>query len=461
MAVHTSGLPETLPSTAGIDTAARAVRKVGTDASGIYDDVKTEWDKLGQYFSSPHTDKVTSAVPTVMRPYVDASETLTDEVAKALEAFSDDISGLKTRYDNVKEQAAGHNAIAYDDRPDDYWDTNRSIQREIDAVAGLYDAAVEKCANAIRGLNPALGDYSGVGDLTGAVTDGADILEGVGLTAAHFKYKNGKLWFEFNTSANPFAQTTPVRHRISAGTLNRLGVPSSYIERLQASQGADPQRVSSNSTTRMLRGIDAQSPLGLLLARYPHLKNTRFNIRGQDVSLRVQLTRGNGTPPGSAGQANGRVRLPGWIDSANRFANGPAGKFLTAADYGATALGAYSEGYNESLLRNPDLSQAEHARVAATDAAVVTGSKAVGEVVGTAVGRGVGAAVGQALIPIPGVGAAVGGFLGGLAGGWIGGEIGEAVGGAINDLRHGDVGSLGEAAVDAGKKVLSSLNPFD
>ncbi|MDN5814097.1 MAG: hypothetical protein L0H40_13825, partial [Micrococcaceae bacterium] len=58
------------------------------------------------------------------------------------------------------------------------------------------------------------------------------------------------------------------------------------------------------------------------------------------------------------------------------------------------------------------------------------------------------------------VGAAVGGFVGGLAGGWVGGQVGNAIGSTINDLRHGDIGSIGEAAKETGKKILKSLNPF-
>jgi hypothetical protein len=461
MPVSISALPDTLPDTAAIDAAASAVRKVGTDSSGIYDDVKAGWDTLRPHFQSPHTEKVMTAVPTVMKPFITASEDLTNQVGTALEAYSDDIAGLKTRYNNVKERASTHNGIAFADRADDYATENAEIQTEINAVAGLYDAAVEKCSSAIRGLNPSTGWYDGVNNATDLTGKGVDILEGAGFAASQMTYRNGKLFFEFNSASNPFQATPPSSHRISTGVLNRLNVPDSYIQRLVDSQGPNPTRVSNGATRRMLDGINPQSALGLLLAKYPHLKNTKFNINGQNVNLRVQLTRGPGTPPGAAGVRNGPVRLPGALDNINRIASGPAGKLLTGADYAATAMGAYSDGYNESLLRDPSLSAAEHAQTAATDAAIVTGGKAVGEVVGTAVGRGAGAVVGQALIPIPGVGAAVGGFVGGMVGGWVGGEIGSAVGGAINDLRHGDVGSLGEAAVDAGKKVLSSLNPFD
>lgn len=464
MSVDTSSLPDKLPDTGTIDTRAAAVRKVGTQSKDIRDDVQSDWSGLDAVFESPHQDKVFSAVTTVMSPYIDAVGTVTDDTATALEDFSSAISNLKSRYDAVKEQASTHNALEGDDRPDDYWTANGEIQREINAVAGLYDDAVKTCADKISKLNPLFGDAAKTaGTVNGYSGHAKNALEALGLTVSSLEFRNGKLFFKFNSDANDFkAKGMPGRFSIKEGTLRKLGVPNSYIERLAESQKATgPERVSKNAGTAMLHNLDPKTPLGALVAKYPWLKNTKFSVHGQKVELKVQLTRGSGSHQGGRHARTGPVKLPKALDKVNKFANGPAGKLLNVVGAGVTFAGTYTEGYNDSLLRNPDMSPAEHRAEAAKDAAVVTASEQVGTVVGTAVGRGVGAAVGQAIIPIPGVGAAVGGFVGGLAGGWLGGTVGNAIGSTINDIRHGDIGSVGEAVMDTGKKVLSSLNPFD
>lgn len=464
MSVNISSLPDKLPNTATIDTRAAAVRKVGTQSSDIRDDVQGHWSGLSAVFESPHQDKVFSAVTTVMSPYIDAVGTITDDTATALEDFSTAIAGIKARYDAVKEQAATHNALEGDDRPDDYWTKNADIQAEINAVGGLYDDAVKTCADTISKLNPMYGDTANnVGTAYGAATTYAlPALKALGLTASSLSFRNGQLHFKFNSDANSFKQRgLPGRFSIKEGTLKRLGVPNSYIERLVDSQAPSGERVSKNAGQAMLRDLDPKSALGGLVAKYPWLKNTKFSVHGQRVELKVQLTRGAGSHRGGSHARTGPVKLPKALDKINKFANGPAGKLLTVVGAGTTFAGTYTDGYNDSLIRNPEMSPDEHKTEAVKDAAIVTGAEQVGSVVGTAVGRGAGAAIGQAIIPIPGVGAAVGGFLGGLAGGYVGGVVGNAIGSTINDIRHGDIGSVGEAVADTGKKVLSSLNPFD
>ncbi|WP_417217598.1 hypothetical protein [Arthrobacter sp.] len=464
MTVSTASLPEKLPDTGAIDTAAAAVRKVGTDSHEIRKDVQSDWSGLPGVFESPHQALVYSAVKTVMKPYTDAVKTLTNDTATALEGFSSDISGLKQRYDDVKKQASAHNALEGDDRPDDYGTKNADIQAEINAVSRLYDDAVKECADKISKLNPLYGDGAKTaGKAYGAVSTYAlPALKALGLTADSLEFRNGQLIFKYNSDANDFKKTgLPKKFSIKEGTLKKLGVPNSYVERLVDSQKPSGDRVSKNAGKNMLHNLDPKSPLGALVAKYPWLKNSKFSVHGQKVDLKVQLTRGSGSHRGGPHARTGPVKLPKALDKVNKFANGPAGKLLTVVGAGTTFAGTYTEGYNESLIRNPDMSPGEHRAEAAKDAAIVTGAEQVGSVVGTAVGRGAGAAIGQAIIPIPGVGAAVGGFLGGLAGGYVGGVVGNAIGSTINDIRHGDIGSVGEAVGSTLKDIGSSLNPFD
>ncbi|WP_372698989.1 hypothetical protein [Arthrobacter sp. JSM 101049] len=399
---------------------------------------------------------------TVMSPYVDAVGTVTDDTATALEDFSSAISNLKGRYDAVKEQASQHNALEGEDRPDDYWTTNGEIQREINAVSRLYDDAVETCADKISKLNPLVADLTKpAGTVNGLSGHTKNALASLGLAGSSLEFRDRKIFFTYNSEANLFKEkSNPGRFSIQERTLKRLGVPNSYIERLADSQKAtDPERVSKNAGKEMLHRLDSKSPLGALAAKYPWLKNTKYSVHGRKVELKTQLTRGGGTPGRHA--APGPARLPKALDKVNKFANGPAGKVLSVVGAGATFTGTYTEGYNDSLIRNPDMTPAQHQAEAAKDAAVVTASEQVGSMVGTAVGRGAGAALGQAVIPIPGVGAAIGGFVGGMAGGWLGGIVGGAVGSTINDIRHGDIGSVGEAVGGTLKDIGSSLNPFD
>ncbi|GAA1355910.1 hypothetical protein GCM10009596_04000 [Arthrobacter rhombi] len=461
MSVSTASLPEKLPDTGAIDTAAAAVRKVGTKSHEIRKDVQSDWSGLEGVFKSPHQALVYSAVKTVMKPYTDAVKTLTNDTATALEDFSSDISGLKQRYDDVKKQASAHNALEGDDRPDDYGTKNADIQAEINAVSRLYDDAVKDCANTISTLNPLVADLSKpAGTVGGLSGDAKNALEILGVTTKSLEFRDRKIFFKYNSEANVFSEKKlPRKFSINEGTLKKLGVPNSYIERLVDSQKPSGDRVSKNAGKKMLHNLDPKSPLGALVAKYPWLKNTKYSVDGRKVTLKASLTRGPGQPGRHA--APGPARLPKAFDKVNKLANGPAGKILSGVGIASTFAGTYTEGYNDSLIRNPDMTPGEHRAEAAKDAAIVTGAEQVGSVVGTAVGRGAGAAIGQAIIPIPGVGAAVGGFLGGLAGGYVGGVVGNAIGSTINDIRHGDIGSVGEAVKDTGKKVLSSLNPFD
>lgn len=461
MAVTTTGLPTTFPDATGIDAAARRIRAVGTNTDSIRDDVQTGWSGLGAVFKSPHQDRVYAAVTTVMGPFVEATVSVTDGAATALETFADEMTALKARHDNVVARAQTHNQIPWSEQETDYWNDNSEVQLEVNAVAGIYDSAVAKCSSALRNLIPSVAPTAqALGGATEPIGNGLDLLEAAGITASQFTFKNGKLFFSFGPDNDFGGQLERTQFRINPGSLERLGVPDSYIERLQASQGPTPLRMSNNATQGMLREVAPSSALGILVNRYPWLKNTKLNGTGANMNLSVQLTRGQGLPPGTSGAANGSVGILRPLKKVENLFNGPTGKLLGVAGVGLTFAGSYTEGYNGSLQRNPGMTDAEHQWEATKDAGVQTAATEIGAVVGTGVGRVAGAALGQALIPIPGVGAAVGGFVGGLVGGWVGGNVGGAVGGFINDMRHGDK-SFGDAALDAGKNLLSSFNPFD
>lgn len=460
MAVHTAGLPATFPSSAAIDAAARLISATGTVTDSIRDDVQTHWNGMNAVFKSPHQAKVYTAVSEVMSPFIDATVLVTEGAAKALEAFADDMTNLKARYDNVVSRAGSHNGTSWADQDDDYWSTNGEVQREVNAVAGLYDAAVAKCSGALQNLIPVAGvDAKDANRITTFASNGLDLLEAAGVGAAQFTFKNGKLLFQYGPGNNFGRDMRDSPFRIGAGSLERLGVPDSYIQRLANSQGPNAVRMSNNFTQNMIRDAAPGSALAAMTARYPWLKNIKLNGTGNNMNFQMQVTPGPRVPPGTQGVANGTAGILKPLKKAEELFKGPTGKLLGAVGYGLTFAGSYTEGYNGSLQRNPGKSEGEHHLEATKDAATITAASGIGAAVGTGVGRVAGAALGQALIPIPGVGAAVGGFVGGLVGGWVGGNIGGAVGGLLNDIRHGDK-SFGEAALDAGKNLLSSFNPF-
>lgn len=204
MAVYMTGLPEALPNPAAIDDAAWDVRSVGVYSDSIRDEVQGEWKNLGAVFKSPHQDRVYSAVTKVMGPYIDATMALTDDAAKALEAFADDMTALRSRFENIRSRAATHNAVPFVDQDTEYWQDNTEVQNEVDAVAGLYDAAVDRCASALRKLNPSMpGGLETAATVAGKMGDGKELLKAAGLGASHFTFRDGKLFFSFTQTSTP------------------------------------------------------------------------------------------------------------------------------------------------------------------------------------------------------------------------------------------------------------------
>lgn len=234
MGVVTSPLPDKLPDTAAIDSKAKAVRKVGTDCGDIRDDVHSHWSGLGAVFESPHQDKVYAAVTPVLSPPIDAVGTVTDDTAKALEDFSSKIASLKARYDAVVSRAASPNDLVEEARPDDYWATDGDIQLEISAVAELYDEVVSTCASTITELNPLFGGgLKNANTAAGYGEHALNALEALGVTTSSFEYRDGKLFFVYNSDRNDHREEfQPKRYGITEKRLQKLGVPKSYAERI-------------------------------------------------------------------------------------------------------------------------------------------------------------------------------------------------------------------------------------
>ena len=464
MSVDTSQLPASLPSEGAITPAARGVRSLGTTVSGHYSTAATTWAQLRDgRLVTPQVDRVYDAFVDVMKPYVDAYETLTDETATALEDFSEDIEDLRTRYTNARQDATEHNTMAVDARPDSYAEDGASIQSRVDAVAQDYDAAVRSCVSSLQSLNPTSGVTvnSAVSESLYALGIAQNTAGSSGAGAFSFRTRDGKVYFQFDARHYTSVSGRQVDwrvSRISSASLERLGVPQSYLNRLNdAATGGG--RLSNSATHRALRGLDPGTPLGALVAKYPFLKNTRLTLDGSQGSLRLQLTPGSGRPP--SGTSTRVTAFTDRMRGLERLAGNRAlgGAFL-AGGMALTFTGEYGSAYNESLMRDPGASAGEHHRNAAIDAGVVASSEAAGSMVGARVGQVAGAAVGQALIPIPGVGAAIGGVAGNFIGGFVGGKVGNSVGDAINEFRHTD-GNVLEKGAAAGKAFLSSLNPFD
>ncbi|WP_102158198.1 hypothetical protein [Zhihengliuella halotolerans] len=472
MTVSTSDLPESWPDAGNITAAAEKVRKIGTSSRTIFDDASTKWSGLSGngVFESPHQDKVLSAPANTVEPFVMITETATENVASALEDFAETMGHTnKQRYDDVLLVAQAHNNVTFEpgDKPDGYDTDSTAIQREINAVATLYDNAVQTCARKINGENPLRDLPAGVAGAHATYKAVKKYLEKAGVHSSHFKVRRGQLMFVYNTEVNPYRKQFPTSFKINRSILEGLHVPQKYIDRLTGETKAQ-FRTYNGQFERWLKEAGKRSPLGLILAKYPFLKNTKLRFDGMNVRARVPLTPTTGQKPLPSNSKVQHTKLTKALERLNKLQKTPLLKGVAVVAAGLNAYGNYTEAYADSMVRDPDKSPDEHMRTAAIDASIKTGAETVGATVGTAVGRGVGAAVGQAIIPIPGVGAAVGGFVGGLAGGWLGGKVGGWAGGMINDFRHSEtaekivdgVKDLGSKAVDTGKKVLKSLNPF-
>jgi hypothetical protein len=462
--VDTSQLPARLPSRGAIDPAASDIRGLGATVSGHYSEAAATWAQLRDgRLVTPHAERVQSAFVEVMKPYVDAYETLTDETATTLEGFSEDIEALRTRYTDAQRDAARHNALPAEMQPDTHADDGAGIQTRVDAVARDYDSAVRSCATSLKGLNPTSGVAvnSAISEsmYTLGVAQNASASGGAG--AMSFRTRDGKLYFQFDAQHYTTLTGRQASWRasgISSAALERLGVPQSYLNRLNdAATGG--QRLSNNATHQALRTVDPGTPLGALVAKYPFLKNTKLTVNDSQGRLRIQLNAGSGRPPSNTptrvtaftARMRGLERLAG---------NRTLGRAFIVGGMALTFTGEYGSAYNASLMRNPGGSEADHRHAAAQDAVFVAGTEAVGSAVGARAGQVAGAALGQALIPIPGVGAAIGGIAGNFIGGYVGGKVGGAVGRAFNEARHMD-GNVLEKGAAAGKAFLSSLNPFD
>ncbi|MBG6084940.1 hypothetical protein [Zhihengliuella flava] len=474
MTVSTTNLPESWPDAEAINNAAEKVRKVGTRSREIYDDVATTWSGLSGagVFESPHQAQVLAAPTSSVEPFILITETSTENVAKALEDFGEAMGpDNKQRYDDVLIVAQAHNNISFsseEDKPENYHSDQVAIQREIDQVATLYDEAVQDCARAINQENPMRDLPAGVAGAHATYKNVTKYLKKAGVHSANFKVRRGQLLFVYNTEVNPYRKQFPTSFKINRKILEGLHVPQSYIDRLTG-EFKGKHKTSYGQFERWLEKAGKRTPLGLLLAKYPHLKRTRIKFDGMNIRARAAVTPTTGMKPLPSNSKMSKTKLTKALERLNKLQKTPLLKGVAVVSAGLNAYDNYTDAYADSMLRDPDKTPAEHRQQAVTDAAIKTGAETVGATVGTAVGRGVGAAVGQAIIPIPGVGAAVGGFVGGLAGGYLGGKVGGFVGDQINNFLHSDTGEkivdgikdVGSAAVDKGKEVLSSLNPFD
>lgn len=456
-AVRLEVLPAELPLPGEVSGSADAITEHARTARGRYDDAAASWAQLSDgRFITPQAEEVHSAFERLVLPAVQDYESSAGLTTNALVAFQDAIDRLRPSVQDARGQADVMNAVPPLERDDAFWAQAQGLQVRLNGLGEQYDQAVQDCVSALnRAATPerSAGWQAGPANtlsMSGTISERA---------ATHlpdatiFKpyAKDGRLMSAYNGAGLSGAAA-----RSATWMARKAGVPDDYIDRVhEAASGG--KRVSNNETSTMLRSA-AKDPtaLGFVLRKFPALQKSKTSVKGDQVSMRLQLTDPAG-PPRQTGKSSTAMRNA--VNKLEDLSQSKAAKFLGPAGVAFSAYGNYNQGYNDSLKRNPHATEVEHREEALTDSVTKTVAETAGSFAGARVGTAVGAVVGQALIPVPGVGMAVGAVLGGLAGGFIGGKLGSEVGEGINTARH-DGGGLREMFTGGADALGEALNPF-
>ncbi|GHD06139.1 hypothetical protein [Zhihengliuella salsuginis] len=456
-AVRLEVLPAELPLPGEVSGSADAITEHARTARGRYDDAAASWAQLSDgRFITPQAEEVHSAFERLVLPVVQDYESAAGLTTNALVAFQDAIDRLRPSIQDAREQAYVMNAVPPPERDDAFWAQAQNLQARLNGLGEQYAQAVEDCVNALNRAAAQQRSTSWQAGPASMLSMSSTISERAAKhlpEASLFKpyEKDGRLMSAFKGTG-----LTGAAAHSATWMARKAGVPDDYIDRVhEAASGG--KRVSNNETSAMLRSA-AKDPtaLGFVLRKFPALQKSKTSVKGDQVSMRLQLTDPAG-PPRRTGKSSTAMRNA--VNKLEDLSQSKAAKFLGPAGLALGAYGNYNQGYNDSLRRNPNATEAEHRKEARLDSAMKTGANLAGSLAGASVGRAAGAALGQVLIPVPGVGMAIGAVAGSLLGGYFGSKLGDTFGDAANESRY-EGARIEDQFLAGGKAVLDSVNPF-
>ncbi|MEW1981640.1 glycine zipper domain-containing protein [Citricoccus sp. NPDC079358] len=360
MAVDLSGLPE-LPDTSALRSDATQIKTVGDDVDQNCIDTRNAWTPIDAAIISPTGQEQMVNALDVMLDYGDGVSLSTQAIEQALSDYCDEIDALKSRYEAAVGQAQMCWAESTPEDPNHRENKEQAAQTEVNAVADLLLELEQTCADSITSANPAAPGPGGAGHpSTGAVSSATqELLDRLRVDQYSFE----------------ILESVTIETRVSAFHLEIQMADGSRFSYSELS-------VEQSVTTR----------------------STRYDVAevGLDTSR---------NPDPDAPSALGEV--PRWAKIG--------GNVLGALDIGLSLYGNYTEEYNQDLLENPDMTEAERRNSAVESAAWGAGGATAGAAAGAFLGS---------FIPIPVVGTVVGGVVGGF--------VGELAGNTIDNMRDGE-----------------------
>lgn len=380
MSVDLSGLPE-LPDTGALRTSARSIRTAAASIGTECTDARSDWSSVSGVISCSYGNEEIHGAMRRMPDYGEGVKLSGAAVAGALEVYCDEIDALKSRYDAAVTDAS----VCFDTSSEDGAADEQDAQDEVNAVAGLLQAAEQRCADAITAADP------------GESTQAPDYSDSASVAVSATKDALERL-----------------RTREHRFTIARTVTTTSLdYSRLQI-------RFADGSTLT-----------------HERLALTRSSIR-TEVTVRSQHPGVDTSRLGDVGEP------PRWA----RIGGAALGVFdagMTAWSAGTDEWNDDRIEHPEYSDQDRWLSAGKSAGLR-TAGATVGGT--VGASVGTAAGAALFGTLGS-VVPVAGTaaGIAVGGFLGGVVGGFVGGTVGEGIGGFVDNLTDGE--SVGDAVSEA------------
>lgn len=181
MSVDLSGLPE-LPNTAALRASATSAGGAGDAFLANGTEARTAWAPISDAIACSYNP---GAIHTAMDKVVvhcEAIELSAGVIESALDAYCDEIDGIKDRYNAAVAAAQVCHVPSTDEDPHYAQTREAEAQTEVNAIATLMRAMEERCANTINAADPAAVTSPGfastayVGSANTALTEALDRL---------------------------------------------------------------------------------------------------------------------------------------------------------------------------------------------------------------------------------------------------------------------------------------------
>lgn len=383
MSVDLSGLPQ-LPDTGTLRSNATSIKNSAKAVKTLCDDAHTRWQGIQSCVSCNFGNEQIYSALNIAPEYGEGVKLSGKAVGLALDAYCDEIDGLKSRYNAAVADAQ----VCFDPEAEtpDGKNPEEEAQQEVNAVATLMAEMEQRCADSIKAADPGnatpVPNYpTAAGAAVGSTTETLGRLRTVD--------------FEFTVSASVTVRTLDYsRLEIHFADGSRL-----TSERLVLTETSVRADLSVRGTVPAVDGSPRANTGGP-----PRWAKLGGNLLGfADIGITAW---GASTDEWN----DDLVEHPEYSDAERNFSVGKSTVLRAGGGAAGGAAGAY---------------------VGAAAGAALFGA------LGTAILPVAGTAAGIA----------VGGWLGAMAGGFIGGQLGEWTGGTIDNFTDGESfgDSIGDA----------------